>query len=195
MQLLFDFLPLIAFFVAYWAKGIYAATASIMIVMALQIGYQWIRHRKVNKMLLISGLVLLVFGGITLAFRNALFIQWKVTVVNWLFAVVLLASRLLSEKSLIERALSHTIELERSVWGRLNTLWAATFFALGAANLYVMYNFDERIWVNFKVFGTMGSMLAMLIGQVVWIAMRFPNAFAEPGSSKPETEKGPESGR
>ena len=116
-----------------------------MIVMALQIAYQWIRHRKVNKMLLISGLVLLVFGGITLAFRNALFIQWKVTVVNWLFAVALLASRLLSEKTLIERALGHAIELERPVWGRLNTLWVATFFALGAANLYVMYNFDEGI--------------------------------------------------
>jgi intracellular septation protein len=86
MQLLFDFFPLIAFFAAYSVYDLYVATATIIVVIALQIAYQWLRHRQVNKMLLISGALVAVFGGITLALRNPLFIQWKVTVVNWLFA-------------------------------------------------------------------------------------------------------------
>ena len=57
MQLLFDFLPLIAFFAAYVIYDLYVATATIMVVIALQIAYQWFRHRKVNKMLLISGVL------------------------------------------------------------------------------------------------------------------------------------------
>jgi intracellular septation protein len=195
MQLLFDFLPLIVFFAAYWAGGIYAATAAIMVAMAAQIAYQWIRHRKVNKMLLTSGLVLLVFGGITLGLRNAAFIQWKVTVVNWLFAAALLGSRLLSEKTLIERALGEAVVLDRAVWARLNWIWIATFLALGAANLFVMYNFDEATWVNFKVFGTIGVMVAVLIGQGLWIAMRFPHAFADGDSAKAEPDKGSDAGR
>ena len=95
MQLLFDFLPLIAFFGAYMVYDLYVATAAIIVVMAGQIAYQWLRHRKVNKMLLISGALVAVFGGITLALRNPLFIQWKVTVVNWLFAAAFLGSQLL----------------------------------------------------------------------------------------------------
>ena len=86
MQLLFEFFPLIAFFVAFIAFDLYVATATIIVAIGLQIAYQWFRHRKVNKMLLISGALVAVFGGITLALRNPLFIQWKVTVVNWLFA-------------------------------------------------------------------------------------------------------------
>ena len=86
MQLLLDFFPLIAFFVAFITFDLYVATATIIVATALQIAYQWFRHRKVNKMLLISGALVAVLGGITLALRNPVFLQWKLTIVNWLFA-------------------------------------------------------------------------------------------------------------
>ena len=107
MQLLFDFLPLIAFFAAYVIYDLYVATATIMVVIALQIAYQWFRHRKVNKMLLISGVLVAVFGGITLILRDPVFIQWKVTVVNWLFAAAFLGSQLFGPKTFTERLMGH----------------------------------------------------------------------------------------
>jgi intracellular septation protein len=96
MQLIVDFLPIIVFFAVYKGYGtfvsaddaIFPATAAIMIAMTIQITVQWIRKRTVNKMLLASGILVLIFGGITLTLRNALFIQWKPTILNWLFSPV-----------------------------------------------------------------------------------------------------------
>ena len=75
MQALIDFLPIIVFFVVYQATDIYVATAALIAAMALQIGYQWLRTRTVNRMLLISGGLVFLFGGVTLLFRDPLFIQ------------------------------------------------------------------------------------------------------------------------
>ena len=172
MQLLTDFLPLIAFFVAFVVYDLYVATATIIVVMALQIAYQWFRHRKVNKMLLISGSLVAVFGGITLALRDPVFIQWKVTVVNWLFALAFLGSQLFGSKTFTERAMGHAVELEPAVWRQLNTLWVVNFAVIGALNLYVMYNFDLQIWVYFKTWGMIGLSLLMAVGQAIWISSR-----------------------
>jgi intracellular septation protein len=172
MQLLFDFLPLIAFFAAFVLYDLYVATATIIVVMALQIAYQWFRHRKVNKMLLISGALVAVFGGITLALRDPVFIQWKVTVVNWLFAVAFLGSQLIGKKTFTERVMGHAVELEPAVWRQLNTLWIANFAVIGALNLYVMYNFDVQIWVYFKTWGMIGLSVLMAVGQAIWISSR-----------------------
>ena len=183
MQLLFDFLPLIAFFGAYIAYDLYVATATIIVVMALQIAYQWLRHRKVNKMLLISGALVTVFGGITLALRNPLFIQWKVTVVNWLFAAAFLGSQYIGDKTFTERIMGHAVQLEGHVWRQLNTLWIANFAVIGALNLYVMYNFDEQTWVYFKTWGMIGLSLLMAVGQAIWISARTSDTGAD-GSRK-----------
>lgn len=183
MQLLFDFFPLIAFFVAYVVYDLYVATATIIVAIALQIAYQWLRHRKVNKMLLISGALVAVFGGITLALRNPLFIQWKVTVVNWLFALAFLGSQLIGAKTFTERLMGHAVELPPAVWRQLNTLWVANFAVLGALNLYIMYNFDEQVWVYFKTWGMIGLSLLMAIGQAIWISSRAADRSADGGGN------------
>jgi intracellular septation protein len=182
MQLLFDFFPLIVFFVVYQFYGVYAATAAIIVAMAGQIGYQWLRHRKVNKMLLVSGIAVALLGGVTLALRDPVFVQWKPTIVNWLFAAAFLGSQLVGAKTLTERVMGHAIQLEPSLWRQLNTIWVLNFLVLGAANLYVVYNFDEETWVDFKVFGMVGLSLLTAIGQALWIASKT--------ASRDETEKG-----
>jgi intracellular septation protein len=182
MQLLFEFLPLIAFFVAFVLYDLYVATATIIVAIGLQIAYQWFRHRKVNKMLLISGVLVAVFGGITLALRNPLFIQWKVTVVNWLFAVAFLGSQLFGAKTFTERLMGQAVELEPTVWRQLNTLWVVNFAVLGALNLYIMYNFDEQIWVYFKTWGMIGLSLLMAVGQAIWISSRATDRSADRGT-------------
>jgi intracellular septation protein len=183
MQLLFDFFPLLAFFVAYMVYDLYVATAVIIVAIALQIAYQWFRHGKVNKMLLISGALVGVFGGITLALRNPLFIQWKVTVVNWLFAAAFLGSQLFGQKTFTERIMGHAVELQPAVWRQLNTLWVINFAVIGALNLYVMYNFDEQIWVYFKTWGMIGLSVLMAVGQALWISARTSDRGTDGGSS------------
>jgi len=184
MQLLLEFFPLIAFFVAFVTFDLYVATATIIVAMALQIAYQWFRHRKVNKMLLISGALVAVFGGLTLALRNPLFLQWKVTVVNWLFAAGFLGSQFFGSKTFTERIMGHAVGLEKAAWRQLNTLWVVNFAAIGALNLYIMYNFDLQVWAYFKTWGMIGLSLLMVVGQAIWISSRAtdPNPDAGGGS-------------
>lgn len=172
MQLLFDFFPIIVFFAVYRFYGIYAATAALIVAMAAQIAYQWMRQRTVSKMLLVSGALVAVLGGITLAFRNPVFIQWKPTIVNWLFAGAFLGSQWIGDKTLTERVMGHAVQLDAALWRQLNWMWVGNFFVLGAANIYVVYNFDESTWVNFKLFGMLGLSLLTAVGQAAWISFK-----------------------
>lgn len=172
MQLLFDLFPIIVFFVVYQVAGMYWATGATIAAMAVLMGVQWIRERKVSKMLLITGAMVAVLGAITIFFRNPLFFQWKPTVVNWLFAAAFLGSEHIGDKNLTQRMLGHAIELDAALWRQLNYIWVANFTFLGAANLYVVYNFSEDFWVNFKLFGMLGLTFLTAIGQALWIAAK-----------------------
>ncbi|MGQ0385311.1 MAG: septation protein A [Gammaproteobacteria bacterium] len=175
MQLLFDFLPVIAFFVAYKLADIYVATVVIVVATVVQVSVHWLRTRRVNPMHLVSAGLVLVFGGLTLAIRDAAFIMWKPTVVNWLFAAAFLASqwRIFGGKPLVQRLLSSAdsrLELSDGRWRRLNLMWVAFFIVMGAANVAVFSWFDEATWVNFKLFGMLGLTLAFIVAQGFWIA-------------------------
>jgi intracellular septation protein len=172
MQLLFDFLPVIAFFVAYKLADIFVATGVLIVAVLLQTGIQWVRHRKVNTMALVSAVLVLVFGGLTLAIHDKAFIQWKVTVVNWLFAAAFLASHFIGERPLTERIMGESFSLERALWVKLSWAWIVFFVALGALNLYVAYNFAESVWVNFKLFGMLGLTLVFALAQAFWLASK-----------------------
>lgn len=170
MQLLFDLFPIIVFVVIYKMYDLYVATGAIMVAMALQVAIQWFRQGEVSKMLAVSTVLVIVFGSITLLLRNPLFIQWKPTVVNWLFAAVFLGSRYIGKQCMIERMMGHAIELSVDLWRQLNMMWVLNFVVLGAANIYVVYNFDEATWVNFKLYGMLGLTLVMVVAQAVWIS-------------------------
>ena len=181
MQILIDFLPIIVFFATYKLAGMFAATAALMVAMAIQIAVQWFRQGSVNKMLLISGALVGVFGGITLLLRDPIFIQWKPTIVNWLFAATFLGSRFIGASTITERMMGQAVELDAAMWRQLNLMWVGNFSFLGAANLYVVYNYDEATWVNFKLFGMFGLTLLMALGQVLWIAIRTSGQQPEEG--------------
>jgi intracellular septation protein len=175
MQLLFDFLPVIAFFVAYKLADIYVATVVIIVASALQVSIHWLRTRRVNPMHIVSAVLVLVFGGLTLLIRNTAFIMWKPTVVNWLFAAAFTASmwRRYSARPLIQRLMQATggaLELEQSLWRRLNWMWVGFFLLMGAANLAVFRYFAEATWVNFKLFGMLGLTLVFIVAQGFWIS-------------------------
>ena len=184
MQLFYDFFPVIAFFVAYKMYDIYVATAVIIVAVGMQVAIHWVHTRTVSRMHAISAVLVFALGGITLALRNEAFIQWKPTVVNWLFGLVFLGSQYIGSKPIIQRMLEHSAELDNDAWHKLNAIWAGYFFFLGIANLFVVYNFSENAWVNFKLFGMLGLTLIFALGQGFWIARRLP-------PEKPE-EEGPQ---
>lgn len=142
MKLLIDFFPILLFFVAYKLAGIYVATGVAIAASAAQVGWFWWRQHHVEKMHLATLGLLVVFGGMTIALRDPIFVMWKPTIVNWLFAAVFLGSHFIGGKPLIERMMSQAISLPAAIWPRLNLLWVAFFFLSGAANLYVVYDYS-----------------------------------------------------
>ena len=188
MKLLFDFFPIILFFVTYkfgpmlvptddsWLKEnpIYLATLVAMGSSLIQVGYTWIKNRKIETMHLVSLVLIIVFGGATLYLKDPIFIKWKPTVLNWLFGVVFLVSQVFGEKPVIERMLGSQLELPRSVWRRLNLIWATFFLAIGGINLYVAYRFEEAVWVNFKLFGLLGLTFVFVIAQSIYLSRYLP---------------------
>jgi intracellular septation protein len=165
MKFLFDIFPVLLFFVAFKLWGIYPATAVAIVATLGQVAWSWFRHRKVDNMLWISLAIIVVFGGATLWLHDETFIKWKPTVLYWFFAVVLLASVLLFRKNLVRAMMEKQLALPDHVWRKLNLSWVAFFLAMGAANLYVAFNYPTDFWVNFKLFGGMGLMVVFILGQ------------------------------
>ena len=175
MKFLFDFLPIILFFIAFKIPedpqdGIMLATVVAIVVSIIQVSYSWLRHRKVEKMHLITMGLIVVLGGATLLFQDERFIKWKPTVVNWLFALVILGSQFIGKKSIIRRMMDEQVVLPEHVWTKLNVAWAVFFFATGCANLYVAFNFATETWVNFKLFGILGLTIAFVIAQAIYMS-------------------------
>jgi intracellular septation protein len=170
MKLLFDLFPVLIFFVAFKVYGIYAATAAAIGASFAQIGWLWLRKRKIDKMLWVSLGVITIFGGATLLFGNPTFIKWKPTVLYWLFAVTLAAGALVFRKNLVRSVMEKQVSLPDPVWNRLLASWIAFFAAMGALNLYVAYNYSLDAWVNFKLFGGMGLMLVFVLLQGLMLA-------------------------
>jgi intracellular septation protein len=129
-----------------------------------------LRGRKVDTMLWVSLGIIVVFGGATLLLRDETFIKWKPTVLYWLFGLTLLVSAVGFRKNLIRKLLEEQLKLPDPVWSRLNAAWAGFFVFLGAANLYIAFNFSTDTWVNFKLFGGMGLMFAFVIAQGMFLA-------------------------
>jgi intracellular septation protein len=176
MQALFDLAPLAAFFVAYYLGGIYVATAVLMIAMVALLLVDLLRLRRVPPMHLVSALLVLALGSATLILRDPRFLKWKPTVFLWLIAFASLLSPWVGRMPLAQRLLtpmiSHSANVPRRTWLRLNALWVVFYAALGGLNLWVADSASERTWVNFKVFGLSTAFVVFAIAQALWLAAR-----------------------
>lgn len=169
MKILYDFFPIILFFIAYKIWGIYVATTVIMATGLLQLLLDKLLFKKIDSKHLITSIILIFFGSLTLIFHDPVFIKWKVTIVYWALAIVLLYTQLFSKKTLIETLLGDSFPLPQKLWRRLNLSWVIFFVLMSAANLYVMYNYSTNAWVNFKLFGTLSATFALSFIQGVYI--------------------------
>ena len=169
MQLLIDYIPIVIFIVAYFYRDIFFATGVLMAVMPIVLLLQWITTRKLNKIYLASTVLVLVLGTATLFYRNATFLYWKPTVLNWAIAAVFLGSQWVGERTIAQRMLGSAATLSAAQWVRLNQIWVAFFLIVGGVNLFVAYNYSEAFWVKFKLFGMLGLTLLFVIVQTIWL--------------------------
>jgi intracellular septation protein len=150
--------------------GVFLATLVAIAATFVQIGWVWLRHRKVDTMLWVSLGLITVFGGLTLFLHDETFIKWKPTVLYWLFALTLGLAPLLFERNLIRAMMAKQVSLPDLIWSRLNYAWAIFFVFMGCANLYVAMNYATDTWVKFKLFGLLGLMLLFIIAQAVYVS-------------------------
>ena len=179
MKFLFDIFPVILFFAAFKLYDIYVATAVAMAATTVQIGWVWMRHRKVDNMLWVSLAVILVFGGATLLLQDETFIKWKPTVLYWLFAGALLVAAAAFKKNLIRAMLEQQVSVPDFVWNKLLASWILFFAAMGVINIVVAYNFSTDAWVNFKLFGGIGLMIVFVVLQALLLARHIEEKKAE----------------
>ena len=169
MKLLFDFFPILLFFICFKIFGIYTATAVAMAASVLQVVLHRVQHHRFEKLHLISMILILILGGATLFFHNPWFIKWKPTGIYWLSSLVFAGSTWIGEKPLIQKMMGNNIQLPTIAWQRLNLAWAGYFLLMGGLNLYVAYRFDTDVWVNFKLFGGAGCLLLFVFLQAIYL--------------------------
>ncbi len=181
--MLIDFLPLVAFYAAFWVGGIYAATATGMLASAATILYMLVRREPVRPMAWVSFVLIVVFGGATLWLHDESFIKWKPTILYWIFTLVLALAPRVAGRNPIQAMLGKELVLPAVIWARLNDSWAAFFALLGAANLYIAGHFSTSVWATFKVFGTLGMMVVFVLVQGVVLSRHVPaSSKDEPGA-------------
>jgi intracellular septation protein len=205
VKFLFDLFPIILFFVAYklgtsfptqaasFATSylgmfvgdgvvpadqapILLATAIAIIASLAQVGWLLARGRKVDAMLWLSVAVIIVFGGATIWLHDETFIKWKPTILYALFAVILIAGRLVWKRNFIRSLLAEQIDLPAPIWERLMWIWVGFFVVIGVLNLWVAFNFSTDTWVNFKLFGLMGLTLVFTLAIGFWLSRHIKEA-------------------
>jgi intracellular septation protein len=169
MKILFDLFPIVLFFVAFKFAGIYAATGVAIAATIAQIAWLKLRGKAVEPMQWASLGIIVVFGGMTLAFQDETFIKWKPTVLYGLFAAALLGAGLVTGRNPLKAIMGAQIALPDAIWQRLTYAWASFFVAMAVLNLFVAYTYSLDTWVDFKLFGTLGLTLVFVVAQALWI--------------------------
>ena len=170
MKLLFEFLPIFVFFVAYEIKGIYVVTGAAMIVSVLQIIAVYFKTREIPLMQWVTLVLIIVLGSATLLLHNPIFIKWKPSIVDVAFALGFFLSQWIGKRPLLERLIGNEVQLPSEIWRRLTMLWIAFFLVMAIINLIVVYNFSTTTWVYFKLFGTLGLTVVFVIAQAFYVA-------------------------
>ncbi len=170
MKLAFELFILVTFFVLFKVVDIYAAIASAIVLYGVQLAVIWLKTRKVDKLQLITFVMVAVLGGATFLFQNELFFKWKPTVIYGLFAVAILATQIYTRKPAVAKLLAKAVSLPKAVAYKLDCAWMAFFISVGVLNIAVAYSVSTETWVYFKLFGILALLLLFLVAQGFWLA-------------------------
>ena len=160
-----DLGPLLVFFIGNSYFGIFPATAMFMVAVTLSLAITFAIANRISPMPIVTGVVVLVFGGLTLLLNDELFIKLKPTIVNTIFASVLLAG-VLTERLYIKILFDNAFHLPDDAWKTLTYRWIGFFVFLAILNEVIWRNFSTDAWVAFKVWGIMPITLVFTLSQM-----------------------------
>jgi intracellular septation protein len=219
MKLFFDFLPILLFFGVFkaaesnreWASAFSTQTlgfmvsggvvglreapvvlATVVVILATLAQVTWLaaRRHRIDTALWVSLALVVLLGGATIWFHDETFIKWKPSMLYWTMGLVLWVSQVVLRRNLLRAMLGDQIALPPPVWQRLNFAWVAFFAFMGLLNLYVAHGYSTDTWVNFKLFGAMGLLVAFTVAQGFYLSRYLKDdepeaAAAVDSSSKP----------
>ena len=190
MSQLLDFVPIALFVVVFFLTDIFYATAALMAGVTVQVLVYLTLKKPVSRELKITFWASIIFGALTLVFRNETFILWKTTIVNWLLAAILIGTHFLSSKTALQHMLGSHLQLHEAVWTRLNYSWAFGFFFAGVLNLIVAYNFPLDFWVSYKLIGGFALTFSYIVVTIVYLAskgyLQEPDEAVGDGEARPD---------
>lgn len=157
--------PLVIFFAANARGGLFWATGLFMVATAISLTVSWLMIRRLPIMPLVTGVVVFIFGGLTLYLQDEQFIKLKPTIVNVLFGGTLLIG-LAFGKSLLAVVFEAAFDLNEEGWRKLTFRWALFFLLLAVLNEVIWRNFSTDFWVAFKVWGVMPLTFLFALSQV-----------------------------
>ena len=198
MKFLLDFLPIVLFFITFkyaeshqdWAAShasdwfgflisgghvapdqapVLLATVVVILATVAQVIYMMVTRKKIDTMLWVSLALVVVFGGATIWFHNDTFIKWKPSVLYWLMGIALAVGHFVMKKNILLPLMGGQIQLKDTIWRHLHAAWVGFFMVMGVINIWIAYHFPTSVWVDFKLFGSMGLMIVFVIGQAIYL--------------------------
>ena len=155
LKFITDFGPLLIFFTIYYKSGnnLTVAIPPLIIATIIAVIIMYFVEKKIPFVPLIGGIIISLFGGLTLYFDNPIFLYMKPTIVNIIFAAILIISKIFLDKNFLKFFLQTAFQLSEIGWNKLNFRWAYFFIFLAILNEFVWRTQPEATWVNFKVWG------------------------------------------
>ena len=169
LKLALDLGPLIIFFIANSRFDIFVATGTFMVAITIAIAIGFSIERKVSPMPLVTLVLVLIFGGLTLWLENEIFIKMKPTVLYLMFAAVLWGG-LIAGRIFLKYLLAQSLHLPDAAWRTLTHRWVIFFFSLALLNEFVWRTYSTDIWVAFKVWGVLPLTFLFVLTQTPFIA-------------------------
>ena len=158
--------PLIVFFATYWLAGLFPATAAIVLATIVGLCLSYLVERRIPTMPLITAIIIVIFGGLTLWLQDETFIKMKPTIIQLALGAILLGG-LFANKVFLKSLMGSSLQMEDAGWSILTRRLSIFFFAMAALNEVVWRTQSTDFWVNFKVFGILGLTILFLITQTL----------------------------
>tara|TARA_B100001989_G_scaffold251961_1_gene232554 strand:+ start:1111 stop:1656 length:546 start_codon:yes stop_codon:yes gene_type:complete len=171
LKFLTDLGPLVIFFVVYKKSGndLSSAIPPLIIATIIAVSIVYFVEKKIPYVPLLGAIIITFFGGLTLYFNNPLFIYLKPTIINLLFAALLLLGKNFFNRNFIKQFLGKTLSISDEGWDKLNNRWAFFFIFLALLNEIIWRTQSEQVWVNFKVWGILPLTFLFTVWQILII--------------------------
>lgn len=168
MKAWLDFLPIVAFFIAYKVLGVQVAALTLIISVSLLYAVVWWKLRRLETGQWITLVASVGLGSLTLIMHNEAWLQWKAPAIYMVMSLVFLGSQVIGERNMAERMLGSAVKLTPTHWRQLNLAWVVFFWVSAGANAWVVLHYPQH-WVDFKLFGSLALTLIFGLLQGIWL--------------------------